>query len=505
MGMREVIVENGRLRGIPSEIPSVTVFKGVPYAAPPVGDLRWKEPEPCKKWEGVYDASSYKPMAAQPDDKNALDQREFCGFGMGELSSEDCLYLNIWTPAKAPDERLPVLVYLHGGGFYQGYSYDITVSGDSFALQGCILATVEYRVGMLGFLSHSELSKESLRQTSGNYGLLDQRAAIAWVHRNIAAFGGDPNTITLFGQSAGAMSAMYQLCSPLTKGTIARAVISSAGGYTGKRVQLMPTLSLAEAEAIGGRMFTELGVATLEEARKIPTQKILDVQHRNGMIFAPIVDGYFLPKHPDEIQAANEHQNVPIIIGYCADENAWFRHSRNQRQELPDKAAAEFEKQIRANYGTYAEQYLESCGYFTNPADGADFKFLDAIAAAALGYCELSTKLPDRKPAYMYFFNRQIPGDDFGAFHAGDLWYAFNTLHRSWRPFAGVDFELARMISSYLCNFARTGDPNGPGLPRWECYTATNRSAMALGRETTMIKYPGTASAKVLVDMIMNR
>lgn len=504
MAMREVKVENGRLRGVASGVPSVTVFRGIPYAAPPIGELRWREPQPCPDWEGVYDACRFRAMAPQPDDKSALDRREFCGFGTHEVCREDCLYVNIWTPAQSPEERLPVLFYIHGGGFYQGYSYDITVDGDGFALNDCILVTVEYRVGILGFFSHPELTAESPHHASGNYGLLDQTAALHWVRRNIAAFGGDPDNITVFGQSAGALSTTAQLCTPLTKGDISKAVMQSAGGYTGKKILLLPRLSLSEAEQQGKQMFSELGVSTLSQARALPMEALLELQHRHGMIYAPVVDGYFFPKDPDDIITAGEQHDIPVMLGYCAGESMWFRGKTPLSEGPTAKKISDFEKMVRG-YGAYAEPYLKCCDFQNDPAMATADDFLDKIAAAALAYCELSTQHKGRKPTYLYYFNREIPGDDFGAFHAGDLWYVFQTLHRSWRPFTGIDFELSRKIGAYLCNFARTGNPNGANLPSWEPYTARNRAGMALGEQTAMLSYPGTAGSKILVDFVLNR
>lgn len=506
MAMREVTVENGRLRGIASGIPSVTVFKGVPYAAAPVGALRWKAPQPCPDWEGVYDASRFRAMAAQADNKNRLDIREFCGFGAHETCSEDCLYVNIWTPAQSPDERLPVLFYIHGGGFSQGYSYDITVDGDSFALKGCILVTVEYRLGMFGFLAHPELSAENDRKVSGNYGLLDQAAALAWVHRNIAAFGGDPENVTIFGQSAGAMSVTAQICTPLTKGLISKAIMQSAGGYSGKKIVTIPRFSLEDAEKLGQQMFEELGAGSLEEARALPMEDLLRVEAKHGMIYGPNVDGYFFPQDQDDIMAAGQQHDIPVMLGYCADESAWFRGGQNPNAlEITEADIQRFEEGARSHYGAYADKYLEACGFLKDPAIGAGNWLHDGISTTVLAYCELSTRFPDRKPPYLYYFNRELPGDDFGAFHAGDLWYIFHTLHRSWRPFTGVDYDLSNAIVTYMCNFAKNGDPNDAELPEWKPYTTTNRAALALGEQIGMISYPGQLSTKVLVDMLMER
>ncbi|MDO4175681.1 MAG: carboxylesterase family protein [Eubacteriales bacterium] len=499
MAMRETTVENGRLRGTASGIPSVTVFKGVPYAKPPLGTLRWREPQPCENWDGIYDATYFRAMAAQPDDKSELDKKEFCGFGSHESNGEDCLYVNIWTPAQSPEERLPVVFYIHGGGFYQGYSYDITVSGDAFARHGCILVSVEYRVGILGFLAHPEMTQENPHRASGNFGLLDQTAALQWVHRNITAFGGDPNNVTVFGQSAGAYSTMAQLCTPLTDGLISKVMMESGGGYGGKRVELLPVLHLSEAENLGRQIFGELGVDTLEQARTVPVERILEVQHQYGMIFVPIVDGYFYPMHPDDIVMQQKHHNIPVMIGYCGDESAWFRETVTQED------GKHFADAARHRYGAYAEKYLCACGYEKDPIAAAGNRMHDGMTAPALAYCELSTSWENRTPPYLYYFDRKIPGDHYGAFHAGDLWYVFHTLHRSWRPFTGADYELAEVFHTYLCNFAKTGNPNGPGLSEWRPYSAVNRAAMELGIQRGMIPYPGQASSKVLVDLILNR
>lgn len=498
MAMRETTVENGRLRGTASSIPSVTVFKGVPYAKPPIGELRWKAPQPCENWDGVYDATYFRAMAAQPDDKSPLDKREFCGFGSHEVNGEDCLYVNIWTPAQLPEERLPVLFYIHGGGLYQGYSYDITVNGDSFARHDCILVSVEYRVGVLGFLAHAELAEENERHISGNYGLLDQTAALQWVHRNIAAFGGDPENITVFGQSAGAFSTTWQLCTPLTEGLISKALIQSGGGYGGRKVALLPLKTKEQAEQQGAQIFADLGVSSLEEARALPVEALMQLQMKYGMVFTPNVDGYFFPEHPDDIIAKQKHHNVPVMIGFCANESAWFREG------ITEEDARLFGAAARENYGSYAERYLRICGYEQDPIAAAASRFHDGLTTPDLAYCELSTRWRNWSPTYFYYFDRELPGDDSGAFHASDLWYVFRSLHRSWRPFTGVDFELADTWNAYLCNFAKTGDPNGEGLPRWTPYTALNRSAMELGKQIAMISYQGQASSRMLVECVLD-
>lgn len=420
-------IESGLIQGVETATEGVVVYKGIPYAAPPVDDLRWREPQPPEPWSGVKTADTFGPAAVQADQPvGSFYQKEF--FWMGDpVRSEDCLYLNIWTPAAGDSEaKLPVAMWIHGGAYVQGYGHEVEFDGEAFARRGVILVTVNYRLGVLGFLAHPLLSAESPRGVSGNYGILDQRAALAWLRRNIAVFGGDPDRITIFGQSAGAGSVQCLLASPMCEGMIAGAAIQSGGGLVG----LGKWEALADAEA-SGATFTEFaGLGTLEKMRNCSAEKLcaLAAQYAadsgNALRLAPVVDGYLLNDGFAETALAGRLPDIPYLIGSVSGD------SEAMKASVPD-------------FGM----------------------LLDTLG---------------RRPAYLYAFTRALPGDDAGAFHSAELWYLFGTLDRSWRPFTGADGELSERMTDYWTNFVRTGDPNGAILPRWKPYTRSEPMVLEL-------------------------
>jgi len=474
--MRETTVENGAVRGVACGWPSVTAFYGIPYAAPPVGELRWRPPQPAVSWTGVRDCA--RPSARCPQlgvGKGSFYEREF--YPVEEPMSEDCLYLNVWTPAQSADEKLPVIFWIHGGAFMTGYGHSAHFDGEPFARKGVILVTINYRLNIFGWMVHPELSAESERGVSGNYGLLDQLAALNWVRRNIAAFGGDPENITVAGQSAGGMCVQALLCSPLTEGLIAKAIMQSGGGVTPMPDMRFPALEEAERRA----SLSALGVKSIAGARALSWEELLkrwlNTMPSPAVTRTPVVDGYVLPASLDEQAAAGSYRRVPCIIGGTSDEGV--------PPPCPDYAA--FRTMTLGEYGPeLGEKFLALCP----EAAYEDYKrawFAEHIRAAAEGWALLHER-QEAGPVYVYRLDRKLPGDGRGAFHAADLWYVFETFRRGWRPWTGADYELAAASNAYWCNFARAGDPNGDDLPVWTPYTSARPETMELGERVGMIR-----------------
>ena len=417
-------IEGGMVQGVQTATEGVIVYKGVPFAAPPVGSLRWREPQPVLPWDGVKMADKFGPAAIQNDQvPGSFYHTEFFATGDPERS-EDCLYLNIWTPAAGnPDRKLPVAMWIHGGSYTQGFGHEIEFDGEQWAKRDVILVTINYRLGIYGFLAHPLLSAESPHHVSGNYGLFDQLAAIRWIKRNIAQFGGDPDNLTIFGQSAGAGSVQALVASPLTTGLIQKAIIQSGGGMRGLGLS-----GALENAAEGGQTFFDgAGLTTLEQMRAASVEDILAIQReatagRRGVRTNPVVDGYLSIGSFSDIVLVDKLPKIPFMIGYTANDIG------NMRESI----------------------------------------------------IEFSLKLEElgREGAYCYLFARPLPGDEAGAFHSSELWYVFGTLDRAWRPFIAADHQLSAQMLDCWTNFAKHGDPNGKDLPEWKPYTARNSEFM---------------------------
>lgn len=433
--MKLVTTKYGVLQG--AEKDGYSTFFGVPYAKAPVGELRWKAPQAPDSWEGVRDAENFGHRAWQmeqtppPEGSKSINYyREFYADpNFMPPMDEDCLYLNIWTPAKIGNEKLPVAFWIHGGAFINGFGSEIEFDGEAFAKKGVILVTINYRLGAFGFLCHPALAAENPDGLCGNYGILDQIQALSWVRENIAVFGGDPDRITIFGQSAGAMSVQTLLSSPLTKGMIAGAVLQSAGGY---KAGINRDRLQKDAEETGILFEKLCGVKTFEELRALSPEKIMGAvgpmmgecfKKGTGLPFTPIIDGHVLCKGYNQVVEDGDHPAVPYMIGSCGND-------LGMTEEL--KAS-----------GEYTQLYYGCINW--------------SLKNEELG----------RKPAYVYYFTRKLLGSDDGAFHSSELWYVFQTLGRSWRPKSEADYALADQINSYWCNFVKSGDPNGEGLPLW--------------------------------------
>jgi para-nitrobenzyl esterase len=465
------------VQGIPAADPRVTAFKGIPFAAPAGGENRWRAPQPVKPWEGVRNCSEFGSIAMQeipggnPDD---IYTREWHVDGSVPMS-EDCLQLNIWTNAKSADEKLPVLIWIYGGGLMVGYPSEMEMDGERIARRGVILVSINYRVNVFGFLAHPALTAEATDAPT-NFGHLDQQAGIRWVKRNIAAFGGDPDNITIFGQSAGGGSCEIQLCSPQNSGLFQRAILHSGGG-------LLPpsslSLRLAEAEKQGERFFEALGVTTLEEARRVDAQTVWDTAVASGAFaWGTVIGDPFLPDTPANIIGRGEENDAELVIGNTGDEFL-FSPGVDSEEALEEYAHRKFPG-CADEYLAIVRKGAKSLDDMKKNATYNNFEMGNMLLL------DLNAARP-KHTMYFYRFDPLIPGwDDPGAFHSSDLWFAFETLAKCWRPFTGKHYDLARQMCNYWTNFARSGNPNGDdadGTPmeKWEPYTADNRKVMFFG------------------------
>jgi len=475
--LRQVETKYGTLRGVPSGDPRITVFRGVPYAQPPVGDLRWRAPRECLPWEGVKVADKCGPIAPQPqpgEDWTGSYTKELNPTGYEWEMSEDCLYLNIWSPARSTAEKLPVFFYIHGGGFTAGYPYEVEFDGERVAKNGVIFITVGYRLNALGFFSHKDLDEES----QGNQGLLDQLMALRWVKENIAAFGGDPERVTICGQSAGGMSVACHLNSPMGKGLFSGAIMMSGGGIRPPEGGVGPWLSLEQGQKNGQDLLDYLGVKTIDEARGLPASLIVRTAlgrwpgGRIGpMIWRATVDGVYLTEETRDSILAGHTLDVPVMIGCCKGENL----PRVLRGDLASREA--FTAEAKRRYGDRAEELLSQVDLSTEEAFTAFVRGELGLAGGFTGAMATARKLSEMgRKAYTFVFDHDIPGDEAGSFHGSDMWFVFDSLGHSWRPFEGKHYDLARQVSSYWANFVKTGDPNGcdrigKPLPEWKPFT----------------------------------
>jgi para-nitrobenzyl esterase len=471
---------NGTLEGV-TEKSGIRSFKGIPFAAPPVGPLRWKAPEPAKNWQGVRKADKFGPRAMQ---RAVFGDMSFRSDGM----SEDCLYLNVWTPAKTGKERLPVLVYFYGGGFMAGDGSEPRYDGESMAQKGIVALTVNYRLGLFGFLAHPELTRESPHKASGNYGLMDQRAALQWVQQNIAAFGGDPKKVTIAGESAGSYSVSAQMASPQARNLIAGAI-----GESGSLLALQPTMPLAQGEEAGMKFAGEARASSLVALRAMPADKLLEVTAKPGVAwFWPVVDGYFFPRSPTDIFGAGEQARVPLMAG-------WNSEEMNYRSILGEAAPTpeNYRSAVQKLFGEGAEEVLK-----LYPAATGEEVLQAATDLAGDRFTGYSTwKWTDvhgktsGKPVYRYYYTRPRPpmtpemgdaapglaggvvrGADAaamkvpparGAVHSAEIEYAMGNLAGNkvyaWTP---DDYKVSEVMQAYFANVSKRQSQRG-GLPNW--------------------------------------
>jgi para-nitrobenzyl esterase len=473
-------VEQGLLSGTSGTSSEVRVYRGIPYAAPPVGDLRWKAPQPPAPWRGVRQATEmphacwqtpYPPAAAIYQAK------------LPPLS-EDCLYLNIWTPAKSAKERLPVMFWIHGGGFTRGYGGSDAYNGENLARKGAVIVTINYRLGIFGFFAHPELSAESPHHASGNYALLDQIAALEWVKKNIAAFGGDPGRVTIFGESAGSWSVNALMASPLAKELFHRAIGESGASFS-------PMKSLADAEKEGEKLAQSLApdlnpqkpestpapANVIKVLRAVSAEELIKAY--GAEVVRPVVDGYVLPQDIATTFAQSRQNDVPLLAGYNADEGTTLAPQGANMKALV------FTMGVHQRYGDHADQMLKI--YPAASDEEAVRSFYSAYRDQAFGWemrtwARMATKT-GHQPAYLYYFSHRPPGpqsEKLRAFHAAEIAYVFGMFPWPF-PWEESDRKLSDAIGSYWVNFAATGNPNGDGLPKWPAYNAGEDQSLEFG------------------------
>ena len=483
-----VATRNGKIEGIAQAETGLHIFKGIPFAKPPVGELRWKAPQPVENWEGIKECKEFPAIAMQGNPAPFwMWTSEFIA-PAGNMS-EDCLYLNVWTPAKTTEDKLPVWVFIHGGGFNSGSGSVPLYDGENMAKKGIIFITINYRVNVFGFFSHPELTAQSPNHASGNQGLLDQVAGLQWVHNNIEAFGGDPGNVTISGQSAGAFSVGYLVASPLTKGLFHKAVAESGGAIASNR--LGGGTDLAKAEKTGLEFQEKLNAHSLADLQAMDANELMKTRIAAG----PIVDGYFLPKSVQDIYADGEQNDVPVITGWNEDEGLGGS----------SKPAAEFIQSVRKDYGELADEFLKAFPANTEEEVVESQKKLATLSIFGMQTYEwmLQQNKTGTADVYVYYFTRDVPygegQQDFGAFHSGELGYAYDNLDQSAvRPWTDGDRKLANEMSSYWVNFAKTGNPNGEGLPTWGACKSGNGKVMNFDLETKAIDFPDLEQLEVL-------
>jgi para-nitrobenzyl esterase len=469
-----VATKAGLVSGKLSDNQEIKIFMGIPYAAPPVGDLRWKAPQPVVPWEGVRPCVDNPPSAMQQPPKPFFCwTTEF--MAPEKPISEDCLYLNIWTPAKTDQDKLPVIVWIHGGALSSGSGTVPLYNGEGMAAKGVVFITINYRLGIFGFMAHPELSAESDLKVSGNYGILDQIAALKWVKENIAAFGGDPDNVTIAGQSAGSFSVNMLVVSPLAKGLFQKA-IGQSGAMFGEQLSLGQTLSAAEE---AGRQISEkLGAASIADMRALSADSLLNVPGRFGIT----IDQVVVPPIRETF-AAGKQNDVPLITGWNADDGVSFG---------PPVSAEKFQEMAKAQYGENANRYLQLFPATTDDEAARSQKLVSQLIFGWHNYTWARMQaIHGTGESYLYYFKRVPPGEpNFGAFHSAEFGYALHTLKLWNRPFTDVDYNLEEVMSSYWVNFAKTGNPNGEGLPVWPAFSNNNPEVIELGDEVKAAPLP---------------
>lgn len=464
----------------------VWTYLGIPYAAPPVGDLRWKEPQPVEPWEEVLPCEKYGPACPQPEWPYPI----LSGIMDVGPTSEDCLYLNVWSPAERAEEKLPVMVWIHGGGFTTGASNLGLYNGRNLAERGVVVVNFNYRLGPFGFLAHPELSDESPHGVSGNYGLLDQIAALAWVRDNIAAFGGDPGNVTIFGESAGGASVCDLMSTPLSEGLFHRAIVES-GGFLGMGMPTGEENTLDNAEEVGEKIVKELGVEDADDVlaamRAKTAEELLEAVSKQksalGMMnLGPVVDGYVLPENPAAVFAAGKQRAVPLLIGTNATEGAYFAPS--------DLTVDQYRLMVGFMYGDHSAEALalypaetqeQVRPAFVRLMTEMGFTAPSLFAAACMGKVG--------EPAYFYQFT-MVSSDErlkgLGSFHGMEIVYVFGNAESVHQVTPReVDTALSETMMTYWTNFAATGNPNGEGVPEWPALEGAGGKYQELGETVT--------------------
>ena len=465
-----VRIETGLVQGVPASDPSVTVYRGIPFAAAPIGELRWRPPQSAAAWDGVRKAEQFSAACIQ-DPVRSLGPWTQEYMHQGEYS-EDCLYLNVWSARGAAGQKRPVLVWIYGGAFTGGSTAVALYDGEALARKGLVVVTMNYRVGVLGFLAHPELTAESEFHASGNYGLLDQVAALRWVQKNIAAFGGDPKRVTIGGQSAGAASVHILTASPLAKGLFQQAIAQSGSGL-GNRDR-----ALSAAEAEGVKFVNAKGARSIKELRAMPATAVAPRVEGVPFRSSPVMDGWLLPDQMSATFARGKQNDVSTLTGWTADEGSF-------NQDYGKRTPPEFAREIRQRTGDLAVEFLK-----LYPATNQQ-QASESQKASARDQSLVSMFLWAKQRArtaktrvYTYYWDHVPPGpnkDVYQAFHSAELPYVFNSLKRANRPWEAADRSIAETTSSYWANFVATGDPNGKGLSKWPAFDANDPVTMELG------------------------
>lgn len=493
-------IENGTIEGLYDTKTALQLYFGIPFAKPPVGNLRWRAPQPVDNWSGVKETKAFGPRSVQ-------------GIVFGDMKSrsagisEDCLYLNVWTPAKRNVSGLPVLVYFYGGGFVAGDASEPRYDGAAMAKKGIVVVTVNYRLGLFGFFSHPELSKESSYKASGNYGLLDQALALKWVQKNIAAFGGDPAKVTIAGESAGSISVSAQMVSPLSKGLIAGAI-----GESGSGIGALSAVPQAEAEKIGAEFARNAGYTSLAQLRAASTKDLFEAyQDSKRFGFPPVIDGYFYPKSMLEIFTAKEQAQVPLLLGWNSAEIPGMAFM----QGLP-YTKENFIRKVREAYPNDYEEALKVYPHNTEKelewaaTNLASDRF---IVYSTWKWFDVHRKTSS-KPVYRYLFSKLRPPlvdksltsgfaggtqqggqkmpEPIGAPHAMEIEYCMGNLDLV-KDYAWTedDYKVSETMLNYFANFIKTGNPNGEKLPEWPAAQPSDNTppVMVLDTESKAVDF----------------
>jgi para-nitrobenzyl esterase len=483
-----VKVTGGTVQGVASG--NVVSFKGIPFAAPPTGELRWRAPQPVQNWSGVKIADTFAPSCMQDP---AMAQM----FGAPPQVKEDCLYLNVWTPARNANEKLPVMVWIHGGAFAAGMTSIPLYDGTHLAQKGVVLVSIAYRLGPFGFLAHPLLAKE-VGKGSGNYGLLDMIAALHWVQKNIDAFGGDSTRVTIFGESAGGIAVSMLAASPVAKGLFQRAISESGGNFQPPKFANeggqngMPE-KLAEKQ--GQQFLKDLGTDDIAAARTLSASLI---QKEAGPAFSarfwPVYDGYVLPGDQYELYQAHRFNDTPVLIGTNSDEGALFAQ--------PGVTALSFGTEVRDGYDAKAN--VISAAYpARNDAEAATSSknlFRDtAFAWPTWTWARLQTRV-SKNPVFLYYFDHRTPLSPDGATHGAEMSYVFGNLDTRQGPPAAAEVALSERMSTYWVNFAKNGDPNGPGLPTWPLFSEATQQLLYIDASIAAHDVPNLAQLQALND-----
>lgn len=493
----QVKIENGMLEGTNNV--GIHIFKGIPFAQPPIGNLRWREPQPVKNWEGIRAANHFGPRAMQLP---LYSDMMFRSDGM----SEDCLYLNVWAPAKA--EKLPVLVYFYGGGLVGGDGSEYRYDGENMARKGIIAITVNYRLTVFGFMAHPELTKESPYNASGNYGFMDQNAALLWVKKNIYAFGGDPNNVTIAGESAGSYSVSAQMAAQVSKNLFAGAI-----GESGSLLGFTPPVPLMDAEQIGVNFSTSLGAKSLTELRAISATDILNATAKSGNRFPVDVDGHFFVQTPAQIFAAGTQAHVPLLVGWNSEESNY--HS------ILGKDAATIENYTSAVQKLYGDRATDILKVYDAQTDSAVKEVATSLACdrfIAFGTWRWSNmhSTTGGKPVYRYFYAHPRPAtksetakgnnkpSSTGGTHSAEIEYAMGNLPTNkvfdWQP---QDYKISETMQSYFVNFIKTGNPNGQALPNWPAVKSGDPAAVMVIDVNTKAVTEKTRDRYLLLQKMM--